>query len=100
MHTDLSNLASNSAPAVIVAGAFTSGGAPIGNSGTVNNEWEVTNTTSYTIGAHAFKWGGRLRQYFLTDTSVNNFDGTFTFLGGQGPELDANNNPIAGTMIT
>jgi hypothetical protein len=99
MHTDLSNIANNSIPAVIVAGAFTSGGAQIGNSGTVNNEWEVTNTTSYTKGTHAFKWGGRLRQYFLTDTSVNNFGGTFTFLGGEGPELDANNDPIAGTMI-
>jgi len=99
MHTYLSDTANNTTPALSVAGAFTGGGAQIGNSGTVNNEWEVTNTTSYTHGTHAFKWGGRLRQYFLTDRSVNDFGGTFTFLGGEGPELDANNNPIPGTTV-
>jgi hypothetical protein len=35
----------------------------------------------------------------LDDTSVNNFNGTFTFFGGSGPEFDSNNQPITGTSI-
>ena len=33
----------------------------------------------YTRRKHAFKWGGRVRQSRLADTSLNNFAGTFTF---------------------
>src|SRR5262249_13576816 len=32
-------------------------------------------------------------------TSESNFWGTYTFLGGSGPQLDSNNQPIAGTSI-
>jgi outer membrane receptor protein involved in Fe transport len=45
----------------------------------------------------SWKWGGRVRESFLRDTSVNNFGGTFTFFGGIGPELNADNQAIAGT---
>ena len=45
------------------------------------------------------KWGGRLRQSFLDDTSVSNFGGTYNFFGGAGPELDANNNIVPGSII-
>ena len=41
---------------------------------------------------HTFKWGGRVRGADQESTSVANFGGTFTFTGGSGPELDANNN--------
>ena len=34
---------------------------------------------------------------YLDSTSVSNFGGTYSFLGGSGPVLDANNQPIAGT---
>jgi len=97
MKTNLNDLANNSMPAINVAGAFVDGGAQIGNSGTVDNRWELTNTSTYTHLTHTFKWGGRVRQDFLTDTSVNDFGGTYTFLGGVGPELDASNQAIAGT---
>jgi hypothetical protein len=46
-----------------------------------------------------WKWGARLRQSFNEDVSMNNFNGTFTFLGGQGEALDANGQPIAGTSV-
>ncbi len=85
MRSNLSDVANNTSPAINVQDAFVTGGAQIGNSGTLNNEWELTNTTSYNHGAHTYKWGARLRQYFLTDTSYNNFGGTFTFQGGEGP---------------
>ena len=97
MRADLDNTANNSIPALIVAGAFQSGGPQIGNSATLTNNWELTNTSTYTKGTHTFKWGGRVRQSFLRDTSVNNFGGTFTFFGGIGPELDADNQAIVGT---
>jgi hypothetical protein len=84
---------------ISVQGAFTSGGAQVGNSGTRTNEWEATNTSTFTHGTHTFKWGGRVRGTRLSSTSVANFGGTFTFTGGNGPELDANNDPIAGTSI-
>ncbi|MGA2131783.1 MAG: carboxypeptidase-like regulatory domain-containing protein [Bryobacteraceae bacterium] len=97
MRSALNNVADNATPALIVQGAFQSGGPQIGNSSTITNNWELTNTSTYTKGRHVFKWGGRVRQSFLDDTSLNNFGGTFTFFGGIGPELDAENQPIAGT---
>jgi len=50
--------ANNAVPALIVAGAFQSGGAQIGNSSTLANNWELTNISTYTKGTHVFKWGG------------------------------------------
>jgi hypothetical protein len=66
-------------PAIDVQGAFFGGGAAIGNSGTATNEWELSNTSTFTRGAHTFKWGGRVRGSLLADTSYNNFAGTYTF---------------------
>jgi hypothetical protein len=82
-----------------VQGAFSSGGAQVGNSGAINHHWELSNSTTYTHGTHTLKWGGRLRQNFLDDTSVNNFGGTFTFFGGVGPALNANNQPVVDPAI-
>ena len=84
---------------ISVEGAFTTGGAQVGTSGTRTNEWEATNTSTYTHGTHTFKWGGRTRGTNERSTSVANFGGAFTFIGGTGPELDANNEPIAGTSL-
>jgi len=84
-------------PAIIVDGAFSGGGAQVGNSGSAGNRWETTNTSTYTHLTHTLKWGARVRQSFDSSTSLSNFGGTFTFLGGPGPELDANNQPIPGT---
>src|ERR1700719_2796676 len=50
----------------------------------------------FTNFKHAIRWGGRLRASLNNDTSVSNFGGTYTFFGGNGPELDANNQPIPG----
>ena len=46
-----------------------------------------------------FKLGFRVREARDTATSRSNFNGTYTFFGGNGPQLDANNQPIAGTSI-
>ena len=84
-------------PALIVDGAFSSGGAQVGNSGSTGNHWELTNTSTFTHATHTFKWGGRIRQALDSSTSMSNFGGTYTFLGGTGPLLDANNQAIPGT---
>jgi hypothetical protein len=70
----------NNAPAINVQGAFSGGGATIGNSGSVTNALELSNVTIFAAGRHTFKWGGRVRQAFLESTSRNNFEGTYTFL--------------------
>ena len=86
-------------PSISVPGAFTSGSATVGDSNNRTNKWELSNMTTLTHGTHTIKWGGRLRQSFNNDYAVNNFNGTFTFLGGQGQALDANGQPIPGTSI-
>ncbi len=98
MRTSQTNTGDNTKPAISVQDAFSGGGAQIGNSGNIQNRWELTNTTTYTRGTQVLRWGGRLRQAFINDTSVNNFGGSYTFLGGKGPNLDSNNQPIPGSV--
>lgn len=99
MRSNLANTGNNTIPVVSVQDAFTAGGAQIGNSGNTQSRWELTNSTTYTHGTQTIRWGGRLRQSFNDDLSVNNFGGAFTFFGGTGPQLDANNQAIPGTSI-
>jgi len=91
------NTGDNTIPALTVQGAFTGGGAQIGNSGATTTNLEVNSSTSYGYKTHTYRWGGRFRKSFWDNTSVNNFGGSFSFQGGSGPALDANNQPIAGT---
>ena len=95
----VANYGNNTNPLTIVQGAFQDGGAQIGNSGATNNNLELSNATTLTRGFHTIKWGGRFRESFIDDTSVNNFGGTYAFFGGSGPQLDANNQAIAGTSV-
>lgn len=90
----LSQNGDNTLPAIDVLQSFNAGGAQIGNAGNKSNSIELSNITTYTPGAHSIKWGGRLRSAWLTDINPNNFGGTFTFTGGLGALLDANNQPI------
>ncbi len=99
MHTASGLTGGSNDPALIVDGAFSSGGAQVGNSGTSANRWEVTNTSTFTHTTHTLKFGARLRQTLDSSTSMSNFGGTYTFLGAPGPQLDANNQPIAGTSV-
>ncbi len=95
--SDLSQLVADNAAAINVQGAFEGGGAQTGNSGTRTQSLEFSNLTTYTHGTHTLKFGARLRQSALDDTSLNNFGGTYTFFGGTGPELDSAGMPLAGT---
>jgi hypothetical protein len=99
MRTNSQSTGDNTIPAIDVAGAFSGGGAQTGNSGTRSDRLELSNNSTYTRNAHTIKWGGRARQDYTDSTSVSNFGGTYSFLGGTGPALDANNQPIAGTSM-
>jgi Carboxypeptidase regulatory-like domain len=79
LRSTLWDAANVNAPAIDVVGAFSGGAAPVGSSGAVTGNWELSNITIYTRGKHTLKWGGRARESRLTDTSLNNFAGTFTF---------------------
>ena len=63
------------APAIDVVGAFSEGGSPVGNSGTVTGNWELSNLTIFIRGKHTLRWGGRARGSQLTDTSTQEFCG-------------------------
>jgi hypothetical protein len=77
-------------PTLRVLEAFTGGGAQVGLSSNDQNNFELQNYTSWTIGTHSLKAGARLRADRMTDVSQQNFAGTFTFAGGTAPQLDAN----------
>ena len=99
MRTNLANAGDNTVPVISVQDSFTGGGSQIGNSGNTQNRWEMANTTTYIHGKHLIRWGGRVRVSVNKDTSVTNFGGTYTFFGGNGPKLDANNQPVPSTSI-
>src|SRR5690242_2176151 len=76
--------ADNSIPTIEVQDAFTGGGSQIGQSHSTNDEAELTNNTSFSMGQHSLKVGGRLRWVRDSQFSPQNFGGTFTFSGGLG----------------
>ncbi|HYY96320.1 MAG TPA: carboxypeptidase regulatory-like domain-containing protein, partial [Pyrinomonadaceae bacterium] len=78
-------------PTVNVQDAFVGGGAQIGLSFSNDDNIELQNFTSWTMGNHSLKAGARLRRDRLRDSSQRNFAGTFTFSGGLAPQLTANN---------
>lgn len=81
----------NNAPMINVLDAFNGGGSTIGLGGFNNdNRYELQNYTSITHNTHTIRFGGRVRVVQLDTSSVQNFNGTYTFTGGLAPELDAN----------
>ncbi len=87
-------IALNNMPMVNVLDAFNGGGSTVGLGGYNNDDhYELQNYTSITHNTHTIRFGGRLRAVRLDTSSVQNFNGTFTFTGGTAPELDANDQP-------
>jgi hypothetical protein len=83
--------------AINVLQSFNSGMPPLGvGSSDIENRWEINNTTSLVRGRHAIKFGGRVRIYDIQNTAPNNFNGTYTFGGGEGVLLNPDFTPILG----
>jgi len=85
-------LGNNSAPGLIVSGAFNAGGAQVGQASNLWQQYEFQNNTTVAWGKHATRVGTRLRHTGIADVSPNNFGGTFSFFGvNNAPVLDAVN---------
>jgi hypothetical protein len=90
---DYQNWASQSdAPAIMVAQSFTAGGSGYSAPGFAKsyddeNQAELQNYTSLTLGPHTVKFGIRVRTDVLSNASPNNFNGTYSFLGGNFPYI-------------
>ena len=91
---DTTSVANTSGYALQVLGAFNGGGNPIGSTRDTQNNYEIQNYTSLLHHQHTWKFGVRFRAATDTNVSPQNFAGTFTFSGGVGPQLDANNQPV------
>jgi Carboxypeptidase regulatory-like domain len=95
----------SSAPGLYVSQSFVSGGsgysAPgFASSYDLENNYELQNYTSLTWGTHTTKFGARIRASVLDNSSPKGFNGTYQFLGGNFPELDANLQPVPGSRVT
>jgi hypothetical protein len=104
-HGRSESLGNSSIPTLNVSGSFNgcvgsaTGCSQVGHAINQRNNWELNNFTQIQKGMHTFKFGGRVRGVKIDDLSPNNFGGQWVFTGGFGPQLDANNNPVAGTNI-
>ena len=96
LRSNTEQLGDNKLFALNVQDAFNGGGPQNGVSTTLDTRFELSNMTTYAIGAHALKVGGRWRRTEQDNLSPNNFGGSYTFAGGVGPLINANNNPISG----
>jgi hypothetical protein len=87
----------SSAPQIQVVGAFTGGGAGIGQQRLrqIRTEWDDDFILSK--GKHSLKAGIQFFDYVEHQTLTDNFNGTYIFGGGTAPVLDANNNPTSAT---
>lgn len=86
----------NTIPTISVSQAFTGGGAQIGLNYNRQQNWELQNYTTTTLGkknTHSVKFGIRLRGNTIKDRSESNFGGTFFFNGfaAVGQQYDLNN---------
>ncbi|HEU4510562.1 MAG TPA: TonB-dependent receptor [Pyrinomonadaceae bacterium] len=81
----------NVIPTIVVQDAFIAGGSAIGLAHVDEDRWELQNYSTWTKGRHILRFGVRARGVNITDISPQNFGGTFTFSGGNAPQLDANN---------
>jgi hypothetical protein len=90
----VSDRANTPGAAVDVMGSFNGGGATIGNAADFQNSYEFQDYLSFVKGAHTWRFGVRLRGQVENTYTPENFNGTFTFSGGQGPALDS-----AGRML-
>ena len=75
--------ANNSSPALMVLGSFNGGGATVGQSSDTQNSYEFQNYTSMLRGRHSWKFGVRVRGQMDDSVAPQNFNGTFTFGGGE-----------------
>jgi hypothetical protein len=98
----------NLIPGLSVSGAFSTGGNGRGNTYDTSKHFELQNYTSVSHGAQTIRFGVRVRREGDQSNQPGGFNGTFSFLGGLAPVLDANNqivmdsngNPVTTTLTS
>src|SRR5204863_7527661 len=98
-HSLLQQQTKNDLPGLFVSESFSGGGSQIGTGSNREDRAEIQNFTSWTAGHHFLKFGGRMRYVNTKSVSPYNFVGGYTFSGGTGPTLDANNQIVAGAPL-
>ena len=83
-------------PALQVQDAFTGGGSSVGVSSRGDDRLEFQDLVTFNRGKHAFRSGVRARGTKQADISRSGFNGTVTFAGTFGPQLDASGRPVVG----
>jgi hypothetical protein len=69
----------STAPALNVLGAFTGGGNFEQKSLDLENHYELQNLTTMALGKHQVIFGTRLRDYDISNSTTQGFNGTYTF---------------------
>ena len=69
----------SAAPTLSVLGAFSSGGSTEQNIHDHTDRWELQNLSTMSLGAHALKFGMRIRDSRDANNADSGFNGTFTF---------------------
>ncbi len=79
--------------AINVLGEFGGGGSILGTARDTTTNYEVQNYTSWSVGKHFVKFGGRLRVSHDDNYSTANFNGelTYTSINPDGSTCDATN---------
>ena len=68
-------------PTLNVIGAFDGGGSSRGISTNTEDQYELQNVTSMSMGKHALTYGGRLRYRNQAVNTTSGYNSTFTFTG-------------------
>jgi Carboxypeptidase regulatory-like domain len=68
-----------STPTITVQGAFTGGGSNEGTVSDAQDHYELQNYTSAALGAHAIRFGARLRAVRDANDSTAGFNGNYTY---------------------
>jgi len=92
--------AESNATAIIVPGAFSSGGASAQSQLSNDVYLEMADNFSHIFGRHKLKVGMQVLGRISSDSRTDNFNGTYVFGGGPAPQLDSNNQIIPGSTIT
>src|SRR5580704_10651028 len=79
LHEVETQLPLNIGSTISVPGSFTTGGNSGGNQTDTQNHFEFQNYTSWVLGKHFLKFGGRLRQTNEANVSTSGYNGTFNF---------------------
>jgi hypothetical protein len=87
----------STAPALQVAGYFSSGGATTQNLNGRERDLEIDDDLLATHGKHSLKLGAQSLAYFIHDYNPNTFNGAYVFGDGSAPSLDADNHPTGQT---